>query len=92
MYRNVLKIQFSNGQNSLENASELEIWVAEASINSVKWSKNVNFSSKFELKKFLKNGVQMSKYERILNFEPCVYLAYFRIYSHLKIVKCTAMY
>ena len=29
----------------------LEIWVAEASINSVKWPTNLNFSSKFELKK-----------------------------------------
>ena len=53
----------------------------------------LNISSKFELKKFeLKkffiNGVQMFKYERIFNFKPCVYLAYFRSYSHLKIVKC----
>ena len=40
----------------------------------------------------LKNGVQMSKYERIFNFKPCVYLAYFRSYDHLKIVKCIGMY
>ena len=42
--------------------------------------------------KILKNGVQMSKYERIFNFKPCVYLAYFRSYGHLKIVTCIAMY
>ena len=33
-----------------------------------------------------------SKYERILYFKPCVYLAYFRSYGYLKIVKCIAMY
>ena len=32
-----------------------------------------------------------SKYERILYFKPCVYLAYFRSYGYLKIVKCIAM-
>ena len=51
--------------------------------------------AKFELKNFelnLKNGVQMSKYERIFNFTPCVYLAYFRSYGHLKIVKCIQRY
>ena len=31
---------------------ELEIWVADASVKSVKWSKNLKFSSKFELKNF----------------------------------------
>ena len=40
----------------------------------------------------MKNGVQMSKYERIFNFTPCVYLAYFKSYDHLKIVKCIGMY
>ena len=35
---------------------------------------------------------QLSKYERILYFKPCVYLAYFRSYGYLKIVKCIAMY
>ena len=39
-----------------------------------------------------KNGVHMSKYERIFNFKLCIYPAYFRSYSHLKIVKCIAMY
>ena len=33
-----------------------------------------------------------SKYERIVRFKPCVYLAYFRSYGHLKIVKYIAMY
>ena len=33
-----------------------------------------------------------SNHERILNFKPCVYLAYFRNYGHLKIVKCIGMY
>ena len=33
-----------------------------------------------------------SKCERILYFKPCVYLAYFRSYCYLKIVKCIAMY
>ena len=58
----------------------LEIWLVDASVKSVKWSKNLKFSPKFKLKKFeqiiLKNGVQMSKYERIFNFKPCVYLTY----------------
>ena len=35
---------------------------------------------------------QLSKYERIFYFKPCVYLAYFRSYGYLKIVKCIAMY
>ena len=57
----------------------------------------LNFSLKFELKKFwtkkiLKNSVQMSKYERIFNFKPCVYLAYLGSYGHLKIVKYMEMY
>ena len=63
----------------------LEICLADASVNFVKWSKNLNFISKFELKKIelnLKNGVQTSKYERLFNFEPCVYLAYFSSYGH----------
>ena len=34
----------------------------------------------------------MSKCERILNFKPCVYLAYLGSYGHLKIVKCIGMY
>ena len=29
---------------------------------------------------------------RIFNFKSCVYLAYFRGYGHLKIVKCVGMY
>ena len=41
---------------------------------------------------FLKNGVQMSKYESIFNFKPRVYQAYFRSYDNLKIVKCIEMY
>ena len=33
-----------------------------------------------------------SNYERIINVKPCVYLAYFRSYGQLKIVKCIGMY
>ena len=37
-------------------------------------------------------NVLMTKYERIFNFNLCVYLAYFRSYGHFKIVKCIGMY
>ena len=78
----------------------LEIWVAEVSVNCVKWSKNLNFGSKLELKNFelTKNFEQecLSALCRAtsicLYLISCVYLAYCRSYGHLKIVKCIGMY
>ena len=39
-----------------------------------------------------KKLLRIVNHERILNFKPCLYLAYFRSYAHLKIVKCIGMY
>ena len=51
-----------------------------------------NLVQNLNSQKILKNSVEMSKYERIFNFKPYVYPAYFRSCGHLKIVKCTGMY
>ena len=70
----------------------LKIWLEDASVKSVKLSKNLKFKKKLNKNKILKNGVQMSKHERIFHFKPCVYLAYFKSYGHLKILKCIETY
>ena len=53
----------------------------DASVNSVKWPKNLLYTSNSRIFVF----DAKSKYERIFHFKLCVYLAYFRSYCHLKI-------
>ena len=76
----------------------LSAWylATDASVNSVKWWKKLNSKLYFKLStQNLKNMFFLdpeSKYEKNFHFKPCVYLAYFMSYGHLKIVKCIAMY
>ena len=37
-------------------------------------------------------NVQMTKYERIFDFKPYVYLPYLRSYGDFEIIKCIGMY
>ena len=61
----------------------------------MKWSKKLNSKLYFKLStQNLKNMFFLdpeSKYEKKFHFKPCVYLAYFMSYGHLKIVKCIAI-
>ena len=52
----------------------LEIWLSDASINSVEWSKNLNFISKFEVKNFeLTNNFEKSRSAKITHAGSCTY-------------------
>ena len=37
-------------------------------------------------------NVQMTKYERIFDFKPHVYLPYLMSYGHFEIIKCIGIY
>ena len=52
----------------------------------------LNFSSKFELTKNFEKWCLDIQMWKNFQFKPCVYVAYFRGYGHLKIVKRIAMY
>ena len=99
MYRNVLKIHFLNGQNSLENVSislkldwQMLLWILwnGQKIDSI----NFKLNPRLKLENFSNFFFLDAKYifESFFHFRPCVYLAYLKSYGHLKILKCIGMY